>query len=177
MRAELGYNLCYPLLKSFLAKDQGMSIPVIFSVYCSPLAPSLPLLTSRRSSGCLGTRSTPGHISLLPDSKASDFRSTMATDLLYTSLTWPSVPTPRTIREKQVSQTPHREGMGSAVPALAAPVLQLCNSRAPKSWRRQSSSVIINLSFHPWNSLAHCSLESLGHPAKATGNLIHSAPF
>lgn len=159
---ELSWDVTFaiPSWSLIPAKDQRKSILVVFSGRCSALAPSLQLLTSQKTSGCLGTRGIPGHISMMPDGKVSDFRSTLTMSLLHTSLMWPSVPTPSTIREEQVSQTPHWEGMWSAVPALAAPGLRLCNSRAPKSRRRQSSGVIINSSFHPWNSLACCFLES-----------------
>lgn len=104
---ELSWDVTFAIHSWSLipAEDQKMSIPVIFSLYCSALAPSLHLLTSQKTSGCLGTRSTPGHVSMMPDGKARAFRSTMTTNLLYTSLMWPSLPTPRTTREEQVSDS------------------------------------------------------------------------
>lgn len=55
---------------------------MIFILYCSALAPSLQLLTSQKTRACLGTRSTPGHICMMPGGKDSASRGTMTTKLL-----------------------------------------------------------------------------------------------
>lgn len=118
----------------------------------------LQLLSSKKTRAWMGISSTPGHVCMVPGGKAQRFQRCRDHESALT-------PLPHGLRyphqgaagKSRFHGIPGRKG--SEAIRKAAPWQCLGSSSsagAPKRWRKQSSSVVINLSLHPWKSLALC---------------------